>query len=49
MKNLLLLGDSIRVGYCNMVKEMLDGKANVFFRKKTAGLPNILCANCSAG
>ena len=31
MKNLLLLGDSIRVGYCNMVKEMLDGKANVFF------------------
>ena len=31
MKNLLLLGDSIRVGYCDIVKEMLDGKANVFF------------------
>ena len=31
MKNLLLLGDSIRVGYCNFVKEMLVGKANVFF------------------
>ena len=31
MKNLLLLGDSIRVGYCNMVKEMLDGRVNVFF------------------
>ena len=31
MKNLLLLGDSIRVGYCGIVQEMLDGKANVFF------------------
>lgn len=31
MKNLLLLGDSIRVGYCNFVKEMLAGKVNVFF------------------
>ena len=31
MKNLLLLGDSIRVGYCGVVQEMLDGKANVFF------------------
>ena len=31
MKNLLLLGDSIRVGYCNFVKEMLEARANVFF------------------
>ena len=31
MKNLLLLGDSIRVGYCNMVKEKLAGKVNVYF------------------
>ena len=31
MKNLLLLGDSIRVGYCNFVKEILEGRANVFF------------------
>ena len=31
MKNLLLLGDSIRVGYCNFVKEKLAGQVNVFF------------------
>ena len=31
MKNLLLLGDSIRVGYCGFVKEILNGRANVFF------------------
>ena len=31
MKNLLLLGDSIRVGYCGFVKELLEGKVNVFF------------------
>ena len=31
MKNLLLLGDSIRVGYCNFVKEMLADEVNVFF------------------
>lgn len=31
MKNLLLLGDSIRIGYCGFVREMLEGKANVFF------------------
>ena len=31
MKNLLLLGDSIRKGYDSFVKEKLAGRANVFF------------------
>lgn len=31
MKNLLLLGDSIRVGYCEFVKDMLKDEAGVFF------------------
>ena len=31
MKNLLLLGDSIRMGYQDAVKEKLTGKMNVFF------------------
>lgn len=31
MKNILLLGDSIRMGYCHAVKAKLEGKANVFF------------------
>lgn len=31
MKNLLLLGDSIRKGYDDAVKKKLDGKANVFY------------------
>jgi hypothetical protein len=31
MKNLLLLGDSIRVGYCGFVKELLNGRADVFY------------------
>lgn len=31
MKNILLLGDSIRMGYDSFVKEKLQGRANVFF------------------
>jgi hypothetical protein len=31
MKNLLLLGDSIRMGYDSFVKEKLAGKMNVYF------------------
>lgn len=31
MKNLLLLGDSIRIGYDKSVKKTLEGKANVVF------------------
>lgn len=31
MKNLLLIGDSIRMGYDKSVKKTLEGKANVFF------------------
>jgi len=31
MKNLLLIGDSIRMGYDKSVKRTLDGKANVIF------------------
>ena len=31
MKNILLLGDSIRIGYDEFVKEKLEGKADVFF------------------
>ena len=31
MKNLLLIGDSIRMGYDRSVKRTLEGKVNVFF------------------
>lgn len=31
MKNILLIGDSIRMGYDNAVKKTLEGKANVYF------------------
>lgn len=31
MKNILLIGDSIRMGYDKAVKNTLDGKANVYF------------------
>ena len=29
--NIFLIGDSIRMGYCNYVKEELEGEAEVFF------------------
>ena len=31
MKNVLLIGDSIRKGYDKAVKKTLEGKANVYF------------------
>ena len=31
MKNILLLGDSIRMGYDSFVRDKLAGRANVFF------------------
>lgn len=31
MKNILLLGDSIRMGYDSFVQDKLEGRANVFF------------------
>ena len=31
MKNILLIGDSIRIGYDKSVKKALEGKANVYF------------------
>ena len=31
MKNVLLIGDSIRMGYDKSVKRALEGKANVYF------------------
>jgi len=34
MKNLLLIGDSIRMGYDKSVKKTLEGKANVIFPKE---------------
>lgn len=34
MKNLLLIGDSIRLGYDKSVKKSLDNKANVIFPKE---------------
>ena len=34
MKNLLLIGDSIRIGYDKSVKKSLENKVNVFFPKE---------------
>ena len=31
MKKIILIGDSIRLGYCGFVKEVLADKAEVFF------------------
>ena len=31
MKNLLLIGDSIRMGYDTFVREKLSGRMNVYF------------------
>lgn len=31
MKKTLLIGDSIRMGYCGFVKALLAGEAEVFF------------------
>lgn len=36
MKKVLLIGDSIRMGYCSFVKERLQGKAEVFYADDNA-------------
>ena len=38
MKNVLLIGDSIRRGYDKAAKKTLEGKANVYFPEKTVDL-----------
>ena len=45
MKNLLLLGDSIRMGYDSFVQEKLQGRANVYYSPEMAALPSLLCGN----
>ena len=37
MKNILLIGDSIRQGYDKAVKEALEGKATVYFPESNSG------------
>lgn len=37
MKNILLIGDSIRQGYDKAVKEALEGKATVYFHEENSG------------
>ena len=37
MKNILLLGDSIRMGYDSFVRNKLEGRANVFFTEDDNG------------
>lgn len=36
MKKLLLIGDSIRMGYCNFVKELLQDKTEVYYTDDNA-------------
>ena len=36
MKNLLLIGDSIRMGYCGFIKEKLEGRAGVYYSDDNA-------------
>lgn len=42
MKNVLLLGDSIRRGYDKSVKESLEGKANVYFPEENCRFASYL-------
>jgi hypothetical protein len=45
MKKIVLLGDSIRMGYDSFVQEKLAGRAEVFLPKTTADLFSILCGH----
>lgn len=45
MKNVLLLGDSIRRGYDNSVKKTLDGIANVYFPEENCRFAAYLLRN----
>ena len=42
MKNVLLIGDSIRMGYDKAVKKSLEGKANVYFPKENCRFASYL-------
>lgn len=45
MKNLLLIGDSIRMGYDKSVKKTLDGKVNVIFPDENCRFASYLLRN----
>ena len=45
MKNVLLLGDSIRVGYDKAVRKTLEGKANVYFPEENCRFASYLLRN----
>ena len=45
MKNLLLIGDSIRMGYDKSVKKTLEGKANVIFPEENCRFASYLLRN----
>lgn len=45
MKNIMLLGDSIRVGYDKSVKKTLDGIANVYFPEENCRFAAYLLRN----
>lgn len=45
MKNLLLIGDSIRVGYDKSVKKSLEGRANVLFPEENCRFASYLLRN----
>ena len=45
MKNLLLLGDSIRMGYDSFVKEKLEGRMNVFFFRRQRAVRRVYTAD----
>ena len=39
MKNVLLVGDSIRMGYDKAIRSTLNGKANVYFPEENCLFP----------
>ena len=45
MKNILLIGDSIRKGYDKYVKESLEGKANVYFPEENCRFAQYIARN----
>ena len=45
MKNLLLIGDSIRMGYDKSVRKTLEGKANVIFPEENCRFASYLLRN----
>ena len=45
MKNLLLIGDSIRIGYDKSVKKSLEGRANVIFPQENCRFASYLLRN----